>query len=265
MKMNFAKHLDTNTQKHAKISWTRGMLLLELNRPMSSTDIQGYSDTVTAGDVAGVASFIGTALLVGTLAMAVIGAAGYALIKGPGELKEAVSSGMSTGMDKLRQGGQAAKSAAEQGKRIVSVLPSGIPFEVPRVFRTGNKEYEDVEDDGGGRQDQPLSARLPIRGGKGYGSIAAPEETGTQEEQEAPRFAFSKLFPQLQAASESLIRKSKSETALQQLLPFREDGKGTADEPEEGKGMCMVCEGRRKMGVEGPCGLCMARSNDDQC
>jgi hypothetical protein len=168
----------------------------------------------------------------------------------------------------LREGGHAAKSAAEQGKRMVSVLPSGIPFEVPRVFRSGHKDYDDVEDDGsGGRQEQSqsLSARLPIRGGKGYGSIAMPEENGSVTEEEPSRFAFSKLFPQLQAASESLIRKSKSETALQQLLPVKETGKAPADEAEGGQGICMVCEGRRKMGVEGPCGLCLSRSNDDKC
>jgi hypothetical protein len=243
--------------------------LLELNRPSAGVSIQGFSDTITAGDTDSGAGFVGSALLVGILAVGVIGAAGYALVKGPGELKEAVNTGMSTGLDKLRQGGHAARSAAEQGKRIVSVLPSGIPFEVPRVFRTGATEYEDVDDEGSGKKEHSLSARLPMRGGKGYGSIAKVEENSTEDGQEPAQepslFGFSKLFPQLQAAGESLIRKSKSETALQHLLPTRADNKAAADETEESKGVCMVCEGRSKMGVEGPCGLCLARGNDDKC
>mmetsp|Transcript_43212 Transcript_43212/g.105756 ORF Transcript_43212/g.105756 Transcript_43212/m.105756 type:complete len:713 (-) Transcript_43212:160-2298(-) len=280
MKLHFAKRLSSDGMKHVKISWTRGMILYELTKGGSAAEhkLSGFHNTVAAGD--GGADFTGGFLLLGMLGAGIVMAAGFALVRSSAELREVVSTGVHSGMGKLSEGRKMASSAASKGKKIVvSSLPEQMPFEVPRMFSKGVAAYdgyEDVEGDGSASAaKQPLSAsaRQGVRGGAGYGSISTNAEAAHANKEnvaqaDAPKaggmFAFGKIFPQIQEAGRSLMRRSNNpDTAMSQLIPATTAGTGKGEEAGDEEGGCMVCEGRRKMGVEGLCGMCKTRDVDD--
>lgn len=274
MNIRFAKKLDSDHMSKVKISWTRGMILYELSKGQHASEhaLMGY-DTVSASDGAGINAFGGYFML-GLFGIACIGAAAYAFLHGPRELREVVSTKMHTGMERaseaVHSGKEMASSAAAKGKKLASSLPEQLPFEVPRVFtksRANYNGYKDVEGESVSMT-QPLSTRIG-KHGKGYGSISSGDAGQQPEGAEGEitiaknKFSFGTLFPQLQEAGSKLMRRSSSDTALSRLMPGKENASVAAQETEE-EGACMVCAGRRKMGVEGLCGLCSQRE-DSKC
>ena len=279
LKVHFAKRIDVPGMDKVKISWTRGMILYEtLNSGVTyaSTGSLGSSDTVGASDSGdGDSSFVANVLLVGMFAAAITMAAGIALVRSP-TLKDRLSEGMTRGMEKGAEAsewaGEAAESAARAGKRLATSLPGELPFDVPSVFRKAAHKggYGEMSEDGG--------AGAGLKGGvamKDYGSIEDGRSGGKDPTQERSwGRAFVRVFPQLARGGtgeerEPIAARGASGLSNVEVVAdnFKPEGAGAGavgGDTDEGGNMCMVCEGRRKNGVVGKCGLCMARKDEDK-
>lgn len=262
LNVRFGKRIDVAGMDGVKISWTRGMILYETLK-QGAVGFSG-GDTIGAGDGSDNV-WVGNMLMVGMFAAVITMAAGFAMSRSPAELREAVSEKLQWGKDKGAEAGEwageAAERAAHVGKRLATKLPSELPFDVPSVFRKGRGGYGEMVDEGAGEG---------LKGKKGaamkdYGSIEDGRSGDASEvvDDKSWGFAFTKNFPQMwrggtrEETQPIAVRKSKSETSLAQLVTEP----AGAEQEESAKEKCLVCEGRVKMGVEGKCGLCMARKD----
>lgn len=66
------------------------------------------------------------------------------------------------------------------------------------------------------------------------------------------------------------MRKSNTDAAMSMLIPNNNKGENKTEEATEEDRedrVCILCEGRSKMGVEGSCGMCKSRADEesDKC